>query len=122
MVKERGGLFLRLGFLVLLGGGLLFWSHLRKPRDCAVELDLTRALPGDVLEVDLIVRRDGRLLERSDLRYGAAGAPGTVRATVHAAPGGADVEATLVYAGRLARRLQARVDLSATAPAVVVAR
>ncbi len=122
MVKERGGLLLRVGFVVLLGGGLLFWSHLRKPLDCAVELDLTSALPGEVVEVDLIIRRDGKLLERTDFRYGTTGAPATVRVMVHAAPGAADVEATLIHAGRTASRTQARVELAAAAPARVVAR
>ena len=122
MVRQRGGLLLRLGFLLLLGGGLLLWSQLRKPRDCAVELDLTRALPGELVEVDLIVRRDGRLLLRSDLRYGKGGAPATVRVTVHAAPGEAEVEATLAYPGRAAQRTLLRVHLSEGAPARVAAQ
>ncbi len=122
MVRERGGLLLRVGFVAVLGGGLLLWSQLRKPRDCAVEIDLTRALPGELVEVDLIVRRSGKLLLRSDLRYGRAGAPATVALTVHAAPGEAEVEATLVRAGGTARRTQERVTLSAAAPARVIAR
>lgn len=122
MVRERGGILLRVGFVAVLGGGLLLWSHLRKPRDCAVELDLTHALPGEVVEVDLIVRRGGKLLERSDLRYGTSGAPATLSLTVHAAPGAADVEATLVNADGTARRTQERVALSAAAPARVIAR
>jgi hypothetical protein len=38
----------RLIFLALLGGGLLLWSQLRKPRDLILLVDLTEALPGDV--------------------------------------------------------------------------
>ena len=125
MVRERGGLLLRVGFVAALGGGLMLWSQLRKPRDCAVEVDLTSALPGDIVEVDLIVRRGGHLLLRSELRYGAAGAPATASATVHAAPGEAEVEATLIYSGpsgRPALRTRAQVALSASAPARVAAQ
>jgi hypothetical protein len=121
LVRERGGLLLRVGFVAVLGGGLMLWSHLRKPRDCALELDLTRALPGELVEVDLLVRRSGKLLLRSDQRYGA-GAPATVKVTVHAAPGEAEVEATLVAAGGAARRIEDRVALSADAPARLIAR
>lgn len=122
MVRQRGGLLLRVGFVAALGGGLLLWSHLRKPRDCVVELDLSAALPGELVEVDLIVRRGGRLLQRNDLRYGARGAPGMVRATVHAAPGAAEVEATLVRGDRSASRMLMAVELSGTQPARVLAR
>ncbi len=122
MVRERGGILLRVGFVAVLGGGLMLWSHLRKPRDCTVELDLTRALPGEVVEVDLIIRRGGKLLERSDLRYGTSGAPSTLRLLVHAAPGEGDVEATLLHADGTARRTQEHVTLSAAVPARVLAR
>jgi glycerophosphoryl diester phosphodiesterase len=99
-------------FLLLLAGGLLFWAHLRRPREMQVELDLTGALPGDIVEVDVVVRRDGRALARHDVRYGAAGAPGSLSLLVRAAPGEAEVDATLVYAGRAAHRVVAPVKLS----------
>jgi hypothetical protein len=118
LIKQRGGLVLRLAFLALLGGGLLLWTQLRKPRDLRVDLDLTRALPGEIVEVDVVVRREGRALGRADETYGKRGAPGTVHLTVRAAPGEAEVEATLVtLAG--ARRTRARVQLAESAPAVV---
>ena len=47
----------RLIFLVLLGGGLLLWSHLRKPRDLRLQIDLTDVRPGEVTDVDVVVRR-----------------------------------------------------------------
>ena len=64
--------------LAVLGGGLLVWSQLRRPRDLKISLDLTAALPGDVKDVDVIVRRGGHALARHFVRYGVAGAPGTV--------------------------------------------
>jgi hypothetical protein len=109
----------RLAFLALLAGGLLFWTHQRRPRDLAVRLDLTSALPGEIVEVDLIVRRGDRALARRDSRYGTRGAPGQVEVVVHAAPGEAEVEATLVYAGRPARRTVRQIRLSENSPASV---
>ena len=53
--RERGGVLLRLGFFLLLAGGLLLWSELRRPRDLGLELDLTGALPGQIVEVDVTV-------------------------------------------------------------------
>jgi hypothetical protein len=118
LTKQQGRLALRLAFLALLGGGLVLWTQLRRPRDLRVDLDLTRALPGEIVEVDVVVRRDGRALGRTDETYGRRGAPATVHVTVRAAPGAAEVEATLVtLAG--ARRTRARVQLDESAPAVV---
>lgn len=102
----------RLIFLALLGGGLLLWSQLRKPRDLTLLVDLSGVLPGDVTEVDVVVRRGGRALARHEVRYGASGAPGTVEFVVHASPGEAEVETTLGYAGKDARRSVARVVFS----------
>ncbi len=90
--RARGGLLLRLGFLALLGGGLLLWSELRRPRDLALDLDLTNALPGDVVEVDLTVSRDGRPLLRLDQKYGSGGAPAVLHLTVRGRPGPAEVD------------------------------
>jgi len=117
----RGGLLLRLGFLLLLGGGLLLWSELRRPRDLALELDLTSALPGDIVEVDVTVLRDGRPLLRFDQEYGAAGAPATLRLTVHARPGPVEVDVTLIDSRGGARRTRATVELSKGRSAVVKA-
>jgi hypothetical protein len=102
----------RLIFLAVLGGGLLLWSQQRKPRDLRVQVDLTAALPGDVTEVDVVVRRDGHALARHEVRYGSAGAPGTVDFIVHAAPGEAEVETSLAYGVKPSRRSVSRVRLS----------
>ena len=107
----RAGLLPRLLFLLVLGGGLLFWAELRKPRDLRLSIDLTAALPGDIREVDVVVRRGGRALARHDVRYGEAGAPGTVEMPVHAAPGDAEVETTLGYGPGVYRRSIVRVSL-----------
>jgi len=109
----------RLIFLALLGGGLLLWSHLRKPRDLLLQIDLTEVRPGEVTDVDVVVRRGNRALARHEVRYDGAGAPATVELIVHARPGPADVETTLGYAGKPARRIVARVDLSEASTARV---
>src|SRR5438270_2653009 len=110
------GLAARLVFLAALAGGLLLWAQHRRPRDLTLQIDLTGALPGEIVAVEVVVRRAGHLLARHDVRYGGSGAPGLVEFQVHAAPGGADVETTLVYAGRPARRSSALVDLEEDAP------
>lgn len=120
--SRRGGLVPRLVLLALLGGGLLLWAQLRSPREVRVAVDLTGALPGDVTEVDVVVRRGGHALARHDVRYGSAGAPGTVEFIVHAAPGEAEVETNLAYAGKPSLRSVARVLLSASGPARVRAQ
>ena len=102
----------RLIFLALLGGGLLLWSHLRKPRDLRLQIDLTDVRPGEVTDVDVVVRRGGHALARHEVRYDRAGAPATVEVIVHARPGLAEVETTLAYAEKPARRIVARVNLS----------
>jgi hypothetical protein len=107
----------RLLFLAVLGGGLLFWTQQRKPRDLTLQIDLTGALPGEIVEVDVVVRREGHLLARHDVRYGAAGAPGLLEMPVHAAPGEAEVETTLVYSGKEARRSVVTVRLQEGVPA-----
>ncbi|TMB27132.1 MAG: hypothetical protein E6J65_06070 [Deltaproteobacteria bacterium] len=112
----------RLLLLAVFGGGLLIWSQLRRPRDLKISLDLTGALPGEVKDLDVIVRRGGHALARHFVRYGAAGAPGTVEFVVFAAPGNAEVETTLAYREKPSRRSVARVELSAEDAAKVSAQ
>jgi hypothetical protein len=115
----RKGLFLRLAFLALLAGGLLLWAQQRKPRDLTLQIDLTGSLPGEIVDLDVVVRRGGRALARHDVQYGKAGAPGLVELPVHAPPGEVEVETTLVYAGKAARKSVAQVKLEETAAARV---
>ena len=115
-------LVLRLGFLAVLGGGLLLFAWVRSPRDMVVEVDLTKALPGDVVESDVIVSRGEHSLARLDERYGPIGAPGLLRVPVRARPGPANVEVTLVAPGGAARRTSASVELSPERPARLEAR
>ena len=112
----------RLVFLVLLGGVLILWGELRKPRDLVLQVDLSSALPGEIEEVDVIVRRGGHALARHDVRYGAAGAPGLLEFVVHAMPGEAEVETSLASAGKPERRVVSRVTLTKDAPARVWVR
>ena len=117
--RERGGVLLRLGFLLFLAGGLLFWSELRRPRDLALDIDLSEALPGDIAEVDVTVLRDGHAVVRFDQRYGESGAPATLHVTARASPGPGDVDIMLVDAQGKARRIRTTVELRKDAPAVV---
>jgi hypothetical protein len=117
--RERGGLLLRLGFFLLLGGGLLLWSELRRPRDLGLDLDLTGALPGGIVEVDVTVLRDGHPLVRFDQKYGTAGAPATLHLTVRASPGPVEVDLMMIDAQGNARRTRVSIDLRAGRPAVV---
>jgi hypothetical protein len=112
----------RLLFFAVLAGALLWWSQLRRPRDLRLAVDLTAMMPGDVTEVDVIVRRGGHALARHEVRYGGEGAPGTVELIVHAAPGEAEVETTLAYAKQASRRSVARVQLSGETEARVRAQ
>ena len=109
--RERGGVFLRLGFLLLLAGGLVLWSEVRRPRDLGLEVDLTSALPGEIVEVDVTVLRDGRPLLRFDQKYGGAGAPATLHLTVRARPGPVEVDVMLIDSRGTARRTRATVEL-----------
>ena len=108
----RREILLRVIFVALLGGGLLLWTRGRQPRDLTLRVDLTAALPGDIVEVDVVVRRDGHALARHDVRYGKAGAPATVELPIHAPPGDAEVETTLVYSGKPAHKSVAQVKLA----------
>jgi hypothetical protein len=118
----RKALGLRLAFLAVLGGGLLLWAQQRKPRDLTLQIDLSGALPGEIVELDVVVRRGGHALARHDVQYGKSGAPGLVELPVHAAEGAADVETTLIYAGMPAHRSVSQVQLTDAAPARVAAR
>jgi hypothetical protein len=111
------GFVLRAAFLATLAAGLLVFARLRSPHDMVVEVDLTSALPGEVVESDVIVSREGRPLARVDERYGARGAPATLRVPVRASPGSAEVEVTLVTAGGAARRQTVVVKLTPEGPA-----
>src|SRR2546425_10829491 len=93
----------RLLFLAFVAGGLVWWSQLRRPRDLRLAVDLTAMMPGNVTEVDVIVRRGGHALARHEGRYGGGGAPATVELIVHAAPGGAEGEADPAYAEKAVR-------------------
>ena len=119
MARERGGPLLRLAFLLVLGGGLLFWAELRRPRDLSLELDLTGALPGDIVEVDVTVLRDAHAIVRFDQRYGATGAPATLHLAARVRPGPAEVDVMLVDAQGKARRTRATVELRKDPPAVL---
>jgi hypothetical protein len=113
---------LRFGFLAILAGGLVLFAHARSPRDMVVEVDLSSALPGDIVESDVIVSREEHSLARVEERYGASGAPAIVRVQVRARPGAANVEVTLIAAGGTARRTTTAVDLSPGRPARLEAR
>jgi len=108
--------WLRVAFLAVLAGGLFLFARARSPRDMVVEVDLTSALPGDIVETDVIVYRDERSLARVDQRHGARGAPATIRIPVRAKPGGATVEVTLVSAGGRSRRITVPVELTTGGP------
>jgi len=100
--RRRGGLLARVAFLLLLAGGLALWADLRRPRELRVDLDLTEALPGDVVEVDVTVSREGRALARR--------------------PGRADVDATLIDGQGRARHTQTVVELRKDRAAAVKVR
>ena len=119
---QRRRLTLRIAFLAALAGGLLFWSRARNPKDLELVVDLTAALPGELTELDVVVTRNGRALLRSDRRYGKLGAPQRESYQLRAAPGPAEVEATLLSPPKAARRQTVPVQLVEGAPAVVTAR
>lgn len=110
-MADRKQVILRVGFLALLAGGLLLWSRLRMPQTMKVVIDLAGALPGDLTEVDVVVTRAGRALARVDRQFAKGTAPEQLALEVKVAPGEADVEATLVYPGRPARRTAGTVVL-----------
>jgi hypothetical protein len=109
----------RLILLAVVAVGLLWWSQARRPRDLRLQIDLTGVEPGDATAVEVIARRSGHALARHEVGYGASGAPATVELIVHAPPGEAEVETTVTYAAKQARRSLSRVKLSPDAPARV---
>jgi hypothetical protein len=127
-VSEEGGRgggrarAFRLVILVVLGGGLALWTHLRAPRELLLDLDLTAVQPGDLAEVDVTVTREGRALARRVERYGPGGAPGTLHLAVRGRPGPTDVETTVVDRAGRARRSRAQVQLGGANPASVAIR
>jgi hypothetical protein len=113
---------LRMLFFGALAAGLLLWSRQRRPRDLALQIDLTHALPGEITEVDVIIRRGSHALARHEVSYGKAGAPGLLELNVHAWPGPAEIETTLVYDGKPAHRSVTSVDLAERGPARIEAK
>jgi hypothetical protein len=99
---------LRLAFLVLLGGGLLLIAQLR-PRELPLLVDLAAVQPQGLAAVDLVISRDGTALFRLEQRFGAAGAPELLRATVRARPG--PVEAELTLSPRAGQSVRSRRQL-----------
>ena len=120
--SRPAGLLVRVAFLLLLGGGLVVWGELRRPRDLRLDIDLEDALPGEIAEMDVTVTRDGRALLRLDQKYGPSGAPVAVHSIVRARPGPAEVDAMLVDVQGNARRTRVPVDLTKDVPAVVKLR
>ena len=119
MTDRARQIALRLGFVAVLLGGLLLWGELRKPRELPVEIDLTSALPGEITGLDVVVTRDDGLLARAQPAFDGRGAPGLYRMTLHARPGAAEVEVTLLYGKAPARRTRAEVDLTDSGARVV---
>lgn len=109
----------RLILLAVVAVGVLWWSQARRPRDLGLQIDLTAVEPGGVTGIEAIVRRGGHAIARHEVTYGSSGAPATVELVVHAAPGEAEVETTVTYPAKPARRSVSRVKLSPDAPARV---
>jgi hypothetical protein len=109
----RRKLLVRLVFVALIIGGTFYWQSTRKPVDMTLAVDLSGARPREISGVDVIVRRGGRPLSRHEMGFGRAGAPPMVEFVVHAAPGNAEIESTLNYAGKPSRRVTVNVDLHA---------
>jgi hypothetical protein len=109
--ERRLKLAARVVFLVLLGGSLALWTHLRMPRELRVDVDLSSALPGELAEVEVVIAQDGQPVVRKEMRYGAAGAPAALHLEVRARPGDFDVEITLVDRFRHAQRTRRQVRL-----------
>jgi hypothetical protein len=106
-------LLLRLLFLTLIVGGVFFWQRSKVPRDLKLLLDVSAARPSEITGFEVLVRRSGAALARHEVTFGAAHAPAKFELTLHLVPGPADVETTLVYGGKPARRVQTEMDLSA---------
>ena len=118
----RKKLIYRLLFLALLGGSLVLWSQKRAPRTLALVIDLGQALPGELTEVDVVVTRGGRAVARVDRRYQKGAAPERLDLELRATPGEVEVEATLIYPDKAARRTVGAVVLADDQPARLVAK
>jgi hypothetical protein len=103
--------WLRLVFVVLLGGGL-FWIARGRPRELPLEIELGGADPAALAAVDLVVWREGTALVRVEQRFGAGGAPDLLHAVVRSPPGPAEVELTLLEKSGGARRSRTQVVLA----------
>ena len=121
-VEGRKKLFYRIAFLALLIGGLVVWSQRRGPKTLSLVIDLAEALPGDLTEVDVVVTRGGRAVARVDRRFHRGEAPEKLTLDLRATPGAAEVDATLVYQGKPARRTVGSVVLAEEQPARLVAK
>jgi hypothetical protein len=109
----RKKLLIRLAFIVVVIGGTFYWQRARQPADLTLALDLSGARRKEISGIDVIIRRDGKALSRHEMNFGNAGAPATLEFVVHAAPGSAEVESTLNYAGKPSRRVTVNLDLQA---------
>lgn len=121
-LRDHRKLLYRIAFLVLLVGGLVYWMKARSPAQLSVEVNLEEALPGELSGVDITVRQGGRALARLDRSYRIGAAPQKVVIEVRGKPGPAEVDATLVYPGKPARRTRGNVELREGAAARMVAR
>ena len=100
---------LRVLLLTLFAGGALFYVKTQAPKALPLVIEIGDAR--SVKELDLVVRRGGRLLHRIDQTF-ALGAPSQVRIEVRAPPGPVEIELVLVGAQGQARKGTGTVDLS----------
>ena len=113
-------LVLRFVLIAAIVGVVWYWQKSRKPVTMTLKVDLSEAHPAQVSGLDVVVRRNDRLLNRHEIsQFSDAGAPSTLEMVVYAPPGRAEVEATVNYAGKPSRRTLATVDLQADEPTTV---
>src|SRR3954467_10336660 len=111
-MKMGRKLLLRFVLIGLILGGVYYWQRSRKPVDLTLALDLSEARPREITGLDVVVRRNGKLLNRHEVSgFAGAGAPRTVEMVVHAPPGLAEVESTVDYAAKPSRRTLTTIDL-----------
>jgi hypothetical protein len=106
-------LVLRFLLVFFAVGGAFLWERSRKPVDMTLSIDLSSARRREMSGIDVIVRRNGRPITRHEMQFGPPGAPKTIEFVVHAAPGSAEVESTLNYAGKPSRRVTVDLDFHA---------
>jgi hypothetical protein len=109
----RKKLLIRFAVIAAVIGATLFWQKSHKPVDLTLAVNLEAMKPREVTGIDVVVRRDGRLLTRHEMTFGTVGAPSNVELVVHAPPGAAEVETTANYQGKPSRRVTVKTDLSA---------